>query len=135
MIEQTLFIIKPNAVKAKHIGDIVSVIEREGFVIQKMKLFRFDDELASRFYNEHKGKAFYDKLMKFICSGDSVALLLAKENAIESLRELMGDVDPQKRKPGTLRAMYAESITENAVHGSDSVESARREIGIIFPVS
>ncbi|MCB5234054.1 MAG: nucleoside-diphosphate kinase [Candidatus Cloacimonetes bacterium] len=132
MIEQTLMLIKPNAVRDGHIGDIISIIERDGFTIKKMKQMRFDENLAAKFYQEHLGKGFYERLLSFMCSGDSVALLLEKENAIAGLRELMGDVVPEKRKPGTIRALYGADVTENGVHGSDSPESAVREIGIVF---
>lgn len=132
MIEQTLLLIKPNAVRDGHIGDIISVIEHDGFTIKKMKKMCFDGTLAAKFYQEHIGKGFYDRLLNFMCSGDSVALLLEKEDAIARLRELMGDVAPEKRKPGTIRALYGADVTENAVHGSDSPESAVREIGIVF---
>jgi len=95
-----------------HIGDIISIIERDGFKVKKMKLLRFDENLAAEFYREHIGKSFYDKLVAFMCSGDSVALHLEKEDAIARLRELMGDVEPEKRKPGTIRALYGEDKTE-----------------------
>ncbi len=131
-MQQTLLLIKPNAVRGGHIGDIISIIERDGFKVKRMKLLRFDETLAAEFYQEHIGKSFYDKLVGFMCSGDSIALHLEKEDAVARLRKLMGDVEPEKREPGTIRALYGEDVTKNGVHGSDSVESAVRELGIIF---
>lgn len=133
MPEQTLLLIKPNAVNHHHIGEIITIIEQKGFAILKIKSFWFDQELASRFYEEHEGKWFFPRLMAFMMSGMIVGLLLEKENAVLELREIIGATDPDDRKPGTIRALYAESYNENAVHGSDTHEHAIREIGLIFP--
>ncbi|MCB5287114.1 MAG: nucleoside-diphosphate kinase [Candidatus Cloacimonetes bacterium] len=132
MIEQSLFLIKPNAVMQGHVGHIISMLEDHGFSILKMKLFRFDEELSRIFYAEHIGKEFFNRLQSFMCSGDTVALLLEREDAIHHLRELNGDVLPEKRQPGTIRALYGAGITENGVHSSDSLDSAKREIEVIF---
>ncbi|MCB5251672.1 MAG: nucleoside-diphosphate kinase [Candidatus Cloacimonadaceae bacterium] len=132
MIEQSLFLIKPNAVMRGHVGQIITMLEDQGFAIVKMKLFRFDEELARIFYAEHIGKEFYPRLQRFMCSGNTVALLLERENAIKVLRELIGDLSPEKRKPGTIRALYGDGVTENGAHASDSLESAKRETEVIF---
>ncbi len=132
MIQQSLFMIKPNAVIEKHVGHIITMLEDHGFSILKMKLFRFDEELVRTFYAEHTGKEFFPRLQSFMCSGDTVALLLEREDAIKVLRDLNGDVDPEKRKPGTLRALHGKGVTDNGVHSSDSPESAKRETEIIF---
>ena len=134
MIEQSLFLIKPNAVMQGHVGQIISMLEDHGFSILRMKLLRFDEELARVFYAEHIGKEFFPKLQSFMCSGNTVALLLERESAIQHLRELNGDVSPEKRKPGTIRALYGNGITENGVHSSDSLASAKRETKVIFGV-
>lgn len=124
--------IKPNAVMRGHVGHIISMLEDHGFSIVKMKLFRFNEELSHAFYAEHIGKDFFPRLQRFMCSGNTVALLLEREDAIKVLRELIGDVSPEKRKPGTIRALYGDGITENGAHASDSLASAKREIEVIF---
>ncbi|MDD2597147.1 MAG: nucleoside-diphosphate kinase [Candidatus Cloacimonetes bacterium] len=132
MKERTLLLIKPNAVRARHAGEIISIIEREGFDILKAMIFRFDPDLSRRFYVDHLGKEFYPRLEEFMCSGVSWALVLERENAVHKLRDLLGDVIPEKRLPGTIRALYGEGITDNGAHGSDCPQSAIREIGVIF---
>jgi nucleoside-diphosphate kinase len=132
MTERTLLLIKPNAVAHHHVGHIISIVEEHGFVLVNMKELQFDRELAERFYAVHKGKSFYERLVDFMCSGTTVAILLERSNAVEALRDLIGEVEPEHRKPGTIRALYAEGITENAVHASDSPDSARHEIGLLF---
>ena len=133
MIEQSLLIIKPNAVVHHHIGHIITMVEQAGFNLKYLQTFQFTPELASVFYEMHKGKNFYDRLVNFMCSAPCVGIIVEKENAIEDLRDLIGDVNPDIRKVGTIRDFFAEGITENAVHASDSKESAEREINIIFP--
>ncbi len=133
MTEQTLLLIKPNATAKGHIGDILSIIEKHGYRILQLKSFRFDKELADKFYAEHIGKEFFERLVSFMTSGMTVAALLEKENAVPDLRELIGDTNPEKRKPGTIRYLYADSMTENAVHASDSHDHALHEISLIFP--
>jgi nucleoside-diphosphate kinase len=130
MKQRCLFLIKPNAIG--NIGKIITLIEENGFDILDLKMIRFNPQLSREFYQEHLKKEFYPRLERFMCSGNTVALLLEKENAIAEIRELLGDVIPEKRKPGTIRALYGEGVTDNGGHASDSVESAKREIGIIF---
>ncbi len=132
MTRQTLLLIKPNAFMHHHVGHIISILEEAGFSLLRMKEFQFTPESAAVFYHIHQGKEFFDRLIAFMCSAPTVALLLEKENVVEDLRELIGEVDPAKRKPGTVRDLYAEGVTENAVHASDSEANAEREIGLIF---
>jgi len=132
MIQRSLLLIKPNAVRHGHIGHIISLIEKGGYHLVALKLFRFDRGLASEFYAEHLGKSFFDKLVDFMMSDDTVAIVVEKENAIQDLRELIGAIEPEKRKPGTIRFLFGEGVTENGVHASDSELSAFREIGVIF---
>lgn len=132
MTRQTLLLIKPNAFEHHHVGHIISILEEAGFRLLRMKEFSFTPETASVFYEMHRGKEFFDRLIEFMCSAPTVALLLEKENAIGDLRELIGAVDPAKRRLGTIRDLYAEGITENAVHASDSEDNAEREIALLF---
>ncbi|TFG43983.1 MAG: nucleoside-diphosphate kinase [Bacteroidia bacterium] len=134
MIEQTLLLIKPNATRKGHIGEIISIIEKNGYTIKQLKSFHFDRALADKFYAEHIGKEFFVRLVTFMSSGMTVAALLEKDNAVPDLRELIGDTNPEKRKAGTIRYLYADSITENAVHASDTHDHALHEINLIFPL-
>jgi nucleoside-diphosphate kinase len=131
-IERTFAIIKPNAVKAGNIGQILSEIERAALVLRGMRLARLTPEICKEFYQEHVGKPFYATLEAFMVEGPVVLLCLEGENAIARWRELMGATDPAKAAEGTLRARFAESITRNATHGSDSPTSAQRELGFFF---
>ena len=133
MNQKTLSMIKPNAVKAGHIGDIIARFEKEGLKIAALKMKYLSKREAEGFYAEHQGKPFFPELVQFMSSGPMCALVLEGENAIEKNREIMGATNPEKAAPGTLRALYAASMTENAVHGSDSETSAEREIGYFFP--
>ena len=133
MIQKTLSMIKPNAVKAGNIGNIIARFEKEGLKIAALKMKFLSVREAEGFYAEHKGKPFFPSLVEFMTSGPMCALVLEGENAVEKNREIMGATNPEKAAPGTLRALYAASMTENAVHGSDSETSAVREIGYFFP--
>ncbi len=124
--------IKPDAVKAKHIGDIIREIERN-FIIVDIKYTRLTKTQAREFYAIHKGKDFYKPLVNFITSGPVVALLLEGENVQQRLRDFIGATDPQKAKKGTIRAKYGTSIRENAVHASNPYEDPKREIKLFFP--
>ncbi len=132
MCERSLFLIKPNAVEHHHVGQIISILEESGFELEEIKEFQFTRESAGVFYAAHKGKEFYERLLNFMCSGPTIGIIVKKDNAIEDLREIIGAVDPEERRPGTIRDLYAEGITENAVHASDSRENSEREIGLIF---
>ena len=131
-VQRTLSIIKPDAVKKNVIGEIISRFESNGLKLVAAKLIHLNDELASGFYAEHEGRPFFEDLKKFMTSGPVFVQVLEGENAISLNRELMGNTDPKEAAPGTIRADYAHSIDANAVHGSDSPESAAREINYFF---
>ena len=130
--ERTLSIIKPDAVSKNIIGKIISRFEDSGLHIVAGKLIQLDDEMASGFYAEHEGRPFFNDLKKFMTSGPVFVQVLEGEGAIQKNRELMGSTNPQEADPGTIRADFANSIDANAVHGSDSVTSALREINYFF---
>ena len=131
-IEQTLSIIKPDAVGKNVIGKIISRFEDNNLNLVAGKLIHLTDELASGFYAEHDGKPFFEDLKKFMTSGPVFVQVLEGENAVQKNRDLMGSTNPQDADPGTIRADFAKSIDANAVHGSDSIESAKREIEYFF---
>ncbi|MBK7873800.1 MAG: nucleoside-diphosphate kinase [Saprospiraceae bacterium] len=124
---RTFTMIKPDAVKAGHIGAILAKINEGGFRIVAMKLTQLSNEKAGEFYAVHKERPFYGELVEFMSSGPIVAAILEKDNAVEDFRKLIGATDPSKAEPGTIRALYAKNIGENAVHGSDSDENAAIE--------
>ena len=134
-VEQTLSIIKPDAVAKNVIGQINSRFEAAGLQIVAQKMLRLSDELASGFYAEHKGRPFYPDLVAFMTSGPVVVQVLEGEGAILKNRELMGATNPAEADAGTIRADFARSIDANAVHGSDSPASAAREIAYFFASS
>lgn len=129
----TFTLIKPGAVKNEHIGEILAIINKAGFHIAALKMLRISKESAKNFYAVHKGKPFFEDLVDFISSGPIVAAILQKENAVNDYRELIGATDPSKAKEGTIRKLFAESVQKNAVHGSDSDESAAFEASFFFP--
>ncbi|HEX7077797.1 MAG TPA: nucleoside-diphosphate kinase [Candidatus Eisenbacteria bacterium] len=131
-MEETLFMIKPDAVEGKKVGLILAEVEKAGFEIVSMRLVRMSAAAARRFYAMHEGKPFLGELVAFMSSGPSVPCRLRRAHAILGLRELIGATDPTEAKPGTIRALYAESKGRNAVHASDSPEAARTEIGFFF---
>ena len=131
-VERTLSIIKPDAVGKNVIGQIISRFEAAGLTIVAAKLVHLSDNLAGGFYAEHKERPFYPDLVAFMTSGPVVVQVLEGENAIAKNRELMGATNPQEAAEGTIRADFAESIDANAVHGSDSSESAAREVAYFF---
>ncbi len=133
VLERTLAIIKPDAIKAKYAGKIIDRIEHEGFSIIDLKKVHMDAEQAERFYEMHKGKKFFKELVDFMCSGPIIVLILEKENGIENWRKLMGVTDPAKAEMGSLRAEFGTNVGSNALHGSDSQEAATREINFFFP--
>lgn len=132
MSEQTLAIIKPDAVKKKAIGKIIQRIEEEGFNIDKMKMLHLSKEDAEGFYAVHKDKPFYDSLTDFMSSGKIVVMVLDKDNAIDNWRKVMGVTDPALAEPGTIRRLLGFSIERNAVHGSDAPQTAEWEINYFF---
>ena len=131
-LERTLSIIKPDAVAKGHVDEICKRLEDAGLSITEKKSIHMDDALAEGFYIEHKGKPFFEDLIKFMTSGPIQVQVLEGDNAIFNYREVMGSTNPKEATPGTLRADFAESIDANAVHGSDSPESAKREIDYFF---
>lgn len=131
-IERTLSIIKPDAVGGNHIGEIYSRFEKAGLKIVGAKMLHLDDEKAGGFYAEHKERPFYNDLKSFMTSGPVMVSVLEGENAIAKHREIMGATNPAEAAEGTIRKDFATSIDENAVHGSDSAESAAREIAYFF---
>lgn len=130
--EQTLSIIKPDAVSKNVIGKIISRFEESGLYLVAGKLVQLSDEMAAGFYAEHEGRPFYNDLKAFMTSGPVFVQVLEGEGAILKNRELMGNTNPQEADPGTIRADFAKSIDANAVHGSDSETSAIREINYFF---
>lgn len=131
-IEQTFAIIKPDAVKARKAGKIISMIEDQGFEILRLQKGQLSKDLAELFYDVHKEKPFFNELVEFISSGPIIIMALQKENAINEWRKLMGATDPAKAAPGTVRNQFGASISHNAVHGSDGSETARQELGLFF---
>ncbi len=131
-IEQTLSIIKPDAVSKNVIGRIITRFEENGLYLVAAKLIHLSDESASGFYAEHDGKPFFNDLKNFMTSGPVFVQVLEGDNAVQKNRELMGATNPQEAEEGTIRADFAKSIDANAVHGSDSVDSAKREIEYFF---
>jgi len=131
-MEQTLAIIKPDAVQRQLVGVIISEIEMNKFTIAAIRTLRLTADQAALFYKEHGAKAFYESLVAYMSSGQLYALVLEKENAIEEWRQLMGPTDPDKAGPLTLRKRFAIDIQLNSVHGADSPAKAEREINFFF---
>ncbi|MGC9402699.1 nucleoside-diphosphate kinase [Vibrio genomosp. F10] len=134
-LERTFSIIKPDAVERNLIGEIYHRIEKAGLQVIAAKMVHLTEEQAGGFYAEHEGKPFYDALKEFMTSGPIMVQVLEGENAITRYRELMGKTNPEEAACGTIRADYAISMRYNSVHGSDSPESAAREIEYFFPAS
>lgn len=131
-IERTLSIIKPDAVSKNVIGEIYSRFEKAGLKIVAAKMLQLDDKSAGGFYAEHKERPFYPDLIEFMTSGPVMVQVLEGENAVALNRELMGATNPEEAAAGTIRADFANSIDANAVHGSDSPQSAEREVSYFF---
>lgn len=131
-LERTLSIIKPNAVEDNNIGNIIARFEKEGLKIAACRLTQLSKEKAEGFYIEHKERPFFGSLVGFMTSGPVVLMVLEGESAVTKNREIMGATNPKEAAEGTLRKLYAKSIEANAVHGSDSLASAEREISYFF---
>lgn len=131
-IERTLSIIKPGAVRDNHIGGIVAKFEAAGLRVVAQKMIRMSAAQAGDFYGVHRDKPFFAELVEFMTYGPVVVQVLEGDNAIQSNRDVMGATNPANAAPGTIRADFATSITENAVHGSDGAETARTEISFFF---
>ena len=132
MIEKTYTMIKPDGVRNGHIGEIVNRFERVGLTVERMELGMVPEELAKANYAEHEGKPFYDGLIAYITSGPVVKMVVSGENAVATVRKLMGATNPADAAPGTIRGDFGLTMDENVIHGSDSVASAEREIGVFF---
>jgi len=133
VIERTLSIVKPDAVKAGRAGRILSRLETSGFRIVALQLRNLSRAEAEGFYHVHKERPFFNSLCAFMSSGPCIPMVLEREGAIAKLREIMGATDPAKAADGTIRKDFAASIESNAIHGSDAPETARFEIGYFFP--
>ncbi len=133
MSERTLVLIKPDGVRRGLVGEVIGRLERRGLQIVAMDLRTLDRETAYLHYGEHEGKPFFDPLIEFITSGPLVAMVVEGNGAIQAFRALAGPTDPLAAAPGTIRGDHALLVKENVVHGSDSPESAEREIKIFFP--
>ncbi|HZL08820.1 MAG TPA: nucleoside-diphosphate kinase [Prolixibacteraceae bacterium] len=129
---QTFTIIKPIAVKNNRTGSILKLINEAGFRIKSMKITHLTQEQAKEFYSVHTGKSFFEDLTSFMSSGPIVTAILEKENAVDDFRKLIGSTDPLKAKEGTIRKLFAESMSHNAIHGSDSDENALTESDFFF---
>ena len=134
-LERTFSIVKPDAVSRNLVGEIYSRFEKAGLKIIASRMLLLSEEQAAGFYAEHDGKPFYEDLCAYMRSGPVMVQVLEGEDAILANRKLMGATDPKEAEPGTIRADFAESIDANAVHGSDSPESAKREINFFFQES
>jgi nucleoside-diphosphate kinase len=134
-VERTLSIVKPDAVGKNVIGEIYSRFEKAGLRVVAAKMLHLSDQVAGGFYAEHKERPFFADLVKFMTSGPIMVQVLEGEGAIAKNRELMGATNPQEAAAGTIRADFAETIDANAVHGSDSPESAAREVAYFFAAS
>lgn len=130
--ERTLSIIKPDAVGKNHIGDIISRFEKAGLKVVAARMISLSQKQAEGFYAVHKERPFFKDLVSFMITGPVLVMALEGDNAIAKNREIMGATDPKKANPGTIRADFASSIDENAVHGSDAVETANNEIAYFF---
>ena len=130
--EATLVICKPDAVRRGLVGDILSRLERKGLRIDALKMMRIDSDLAGRHYAEHTEKPFFGELVEFITSGDVVVARVSGREAVSVVRTLMGATDPAASAPGTIRGDLAPTVTENLIHGSDSPQSAKRELDLFF---
>ena len=133
MKQRTLTIIKPDAVESKHVGDILGVLERDGFRVLAARLIHMTKAEAEGFYEVHRGKKFFESLTAFMSSGPCLPMVLEREEAIARLREVMGATDPSKAADGTIRKRFAANIERNAIHGSDAPETAADEIRYFFP--
>ena len=132
LAEQTLIIIKPDAVKRNLVGEILSRFEKKGFTISKLKALNFTVEMAEQFYSVHSSKPFFGELVSFITSRKVVAAVIEGENVIDTTREIIGKTNPKDASPGTIRGDFGIDITENSIHASDSSESFDKEVNVVF---
>jgi len=131
-MERSLVLIKPDAMERGLAGEIISRLESKGLKIVAMKMLRMDNALAQRHYAVHKNKPFFDELVDFITSGPIIAMVLQGDNAVKVIRQTMGETDPAKAPPGTIRGDLGGDVSHNLIHGSDSLESAENEVALFF---
>ncbi len=129
---KTFFMVKPDGVKRNLIGEVIFRVEKEGFQITKVKMMDISEELAKEHYGEHADKPFFNDLVSFITSGPVVAMEVQGDDVVSEIRRIMGATNPSDADPGTIRADLATKLEENVVHGSDSPESAERELSLFF---
>ncbi len=132
-MERTLILVKPDAFARNLTGEIIARFERKGLRLAALKHMTMSRDLAERHYAEHVGKAFYEELVSFITSGALVAMVLEGDRAVDAARQVIGATDPLQASAGSIRGDYAIAVGQNMVHGSDSAESASREVGLFFP--
>ena len=132
MIEQTLIIVKPDAVKRNLVEEILSRFEKKGFTILRQKTLNFTTKMANEFYSVHSAKPFFDELVSFITSGEVAAAIIERDNAVSLTREIIGNTNPKEASSGTIRGDFGINITENSIHASDSSESFDKEVNVIF---
>jgi nucleoside-diphosphate kinase len=131
-MQRTFTILKPDAVKARQAGAIIEKLEKEGFGIRAMKMIHLSPSQAEGFYHVHKERPFFQSLVKFMTEGPVIMMVLERDNAIETLRKVMGATDPAKAADGTIRKLFATNIERNAIHGSDGPETAAFEMSYFF---
>jgi nucleoside-diphosphate kinase len=131
-MERSLVLIKPDAIQRGLAGEIISRLEKKGLKIVAMKMLHMDNTLAQRHYAIHKGKVFFDDLVNFITSGPVIAIILQGKDAVQIIRQMMGETDPAKAHGGTIRGDFGIDIGHNLVHGSDSLDNASKEIDLFF---
>lgn len=132
-MERTLILVKPDAFARSLTGEIIARFERKGLSLTALKLMTISHELAERHYAEHVGKPFFEELVEFITSAPLVAMVLSGEQAVDAARQVIGATNPVEASPGSIRGDYAIAVGQNMVHGSDSAESAAREVALFFP--
>jgi nucleoside-diphosphate kinase len=132
-MERTLILVKPDAFARNLTGEIIARFERKGLKLVALKQMVMNRDLATRHYAEHEGKGFFEELVEFITSGPLVAMVLQGESAVEAARQVIGATNPLQAAPGSIRGDFAVAVGQNMVHGSDSPESAAREVGLFFP--
>jgi nucleoside-diphosphate kinase len=131
-MEKTLVLLKPNTLRRRLMGEIIKRIENKNLQIVAVKMLWVDEELAADMYKEHLGKDFYENLIQFVTSSPSLAMVIKGVDAIKVMRKLMGATNPFEAEPGTIRGDFGLDLTKNMVHGSDSLQSAKREIALFF---
>ena len=131
-IQRTFVMIKPDGVKRRLVGEIISRFEKRGLNIIGLKMVQMDRSTAEKLYEEHKGKSFFEELINYVTSGPVVCMVIEGEDAVSVVRKMIGNTDPKEAPPGTIRGDYALSKAENVIHASDSEEKAKREMSIFF---